>query len=101
MPPSERPIVIPISAGSLLGHDPLPPAQGGDTRMVPMVPVGEGKLLPCIWKSHAIKNGIDHGGQSIRVHECLLLASRDPLLTLRAEVAVESWQHFGHGPVEW
>lgn len=96
------PIIIPVSTNSLFKPDPLRPVQGGNTRLVPLIPIGEGKEhLPCIWKSHDVKDGTDSSGQTIRVYECLLLVSRNPVLTLRAEVAVEAWQHFSLGPVEW
>jgi len=99
--PSDHDVVIPISTGSVIGSDPLQTVHGGGTRMVPMVPVGEGRLLPCIWRSHSVKEGVDNTGRPIRVHECLLLVGRDPLLTLRAEVDVDAWKQFGSGPVEW
>jgi hypothetical protein len=33
--------------------------------------------------------------------ECLLLLSRDPPTVMRAEVALDAWQHFGECLVEW
>ena len=40
-------------------------------------------------------------GSKVPAYECLLLISRNPLTTIRAEVAADSWQHFGQGIVEW
>lgn len=94
-------IVIPISPGELFQSDPVRAVQGGNTRMVPLVPIGNGRLLPCIWKSHEVTTGNDPHDQPIRVHQCLLLVSREPLLTLRAEVEVEAWKQFTTGPIEW
>jgi len=91
---------IPIAPGNIFSADPQKPVEGGHSRFVPNVPVGDGErqiCLPCIWKSHKITKGRD----AEAVNECLLLISRDPITTLRAEVSVDSWQHFGRVLVEW
>jgi hypothetical protein len=95
-------VIIPIASESLFEEDSHRTVYGGGTRMVPMVPAGtDGTLLPCIWKSHTVTQGRDNDEQPIPVHECLLLVSRDPILTIRAEVHVDAWKQFARGPVEW
>lgn len=75
---------------------------GGGTRLVPMVPVGnDGTTLPCIWKSHYTVQAELGDGSKVLANECLLLLNRNPIATIRAEVAVEAWQHFSTGPIEW
>jgi len=92
---------IPISPGSLFRADRGAPVRGGHSRFVPMVPVSQDVSLPCIWRSHAVTQGLDNSNRPIRVHECLLLISRDPIVTMRAEVEVDAWQNFGEALVEW
>lgn len=100
-PPPNR-IEIPISGGDVLSPDPHHSISGGDTRIVRMVPVGDNKHLPCIWKSKYLVNDLDANGQSLRGHECLLLLSRNPLTTLRAIVDYrDDWQSFPTTVVEW
>lgn len=74
---------------------------GGRTRMVPIVPVGNGQALPCVWKSHYMIDVELADGTKGRGYECLLLISRKPIMTIRAEVVAEAWNSFGQGPVEW
>ena len=95
--------IIPIIArGELFEANDHETVRGGGTRLVPMVPVGEGKALPCIWKAHQSKPAdINNDGNLLPAFECLLLISRDPLQTIRAEVDVRAWAQFAHGPVEW
>lgn len=95
---------IPITGGDIFTEDPEKPVRGGHSRFVPNVPVGDGDkriFLPCIWKSHSVKHGQDASGSTITVNECLLLLSRDPITTIRGEVAVDAWQHFGNVLIEW
>lgn len=73
----------------------------GRRRLVPLVPVGNGQVLPCIWKSHYLVDVDLTDGSRARGYECLLLVSRRPLMTIRAEVASEVWNSLGQGPVEW
>jgi len=96
-------VVIPIIArGELFQKNDHEAVRGGGSRMVPMVPVGEGKELPCIWKSHKAKPcDINRDGNLLLAYECLLLISREPLQTIRAEIDVRAWEQFGSGPVEW
>lgn len=101
---AEETFDIPISRGNIFTADPEKPVQGGHSRFVPNVPVGDGErrmFLPCIWKSHKVTQGQDASGAAIQVNECLLLISRDPVTTIRGEVAVDAWQHFGNILVEW
>lgn len=95
--------VIPIEMGNtIFQRDEQRTVQGGGTRLVPLVPVSnDGSTMPCIWKSRYIIQAELADGNKVAAHECLLLVSRNPILTMRAEVAVDSWQHFGQGPVEW
>lgn len=99
----DRLVEIPISPGELFRADETRTVSGGNTRLVKMVPIGnDGKTrLPCVWRSHAVTGGIDANGNPIRINACLLLASKNPPLVLPAEVAVDAWQHFAEGPVEW
>jgi len=95
---------IPISAGNVFTEDPKNHVHGGHSRFVPHVPVGDGPTLvylPCLWRSHKITPGKDASGSNIAVNECLLLISRDPITTIRGEVAVDAWQHFGTVLIEW
>ena len=95
-------VEIPLTVGDVLAPDPARPLRGGNLRLVPLVPVGGGKTLPCIWKSHdvVLEETRDDGGKH-PANECLLLISRNPLLTLRAFAEVEAWKTFGEGVVEW
>lgn len=94
-------IVVPVSDVLGTGPEVVVVSKDERTRLVPHVPIGGGKFLPCLWKSHKITLSLDNNGLQNKVIECLLLVSRDPLLTLRAEVEVEAWQTFGNAPVEW
>jgi hypothetical protein len=95
-------IEIPVNTGSIFTIDKGRPVRGGGSRFVPMVPVGDkGDTLPCIWKSHYIIQAELADGSHVPANEALLLVSRNPILTMRAEVAVDSWQHFGQGLIEW
>ena len=94
---------IPISIpGKIFQIDNSAPVHGGGTRLVPFVPVGDdGSTLPCIWKSHTIIQATLSDGNHVPAFECLLLISRCPATVVRAEVPIDSWQHFRNGPVEW
>lgn len=96
-------IDIPVSVGDqIFAKDEKKTVSGGGTRLVPMVPIGDsGERLPCIWKSHYTVQAELSDGSKVPAHECLLLLGRNPLATIRAEVAVEAWQYFGTGPIEW
>ena len=95
-------IEIPIAGGPVFSPDERAPVRGGNLRVVPMVPVGnDGTRLPCIWKSHKTIQATLQDGSKVPACECLLLISRNPLTTIRAEVAADSWQHFERGIVEW
>lgn len=95
--------IIDISVGDqIFGKDESRTVSGGGTRLVPLVPLGSsGQLAPCIWKSHYTVQAVLADGSKVTANECLLLLGRNPLSTIRAEVAVDSWQHFQTGPVEW
>jgi hypothetical protein len=94
-------ITIPIS-GPVFSPVALQPVQGGNSRMVPMVPIGDrGERLPCMWKSHYIVQAELSDGSRVPANECLLLLSKNPITTIRAEVAVDAWQHFDTGIIEW
>jgi hypothetical protein len=91
-----------VARGELFEQSDREAVRGGGSRLVPMVPVGEGKTLPCIWKSHHPKPcDINQDGHPLPAFECLLLISRDPLQTIRAEIDVRAWAQFSSGPVEW
>jgi hypothetical protein len=96
-------ILIPINpTGPVFQANENITVRGGHARYVPMVPVGDdGTRLACIWKSHEIVQATLADGSKVPAYECLLLISRNPLTTIRAEVAADSWQHFGQGIVEW
>jgi hypothetical protein len=96
-------VEISVDAGELFRPDETRTVAGGGTRLVKMVPVDNiGKTrLPCIWRSRVVTDGFDIGGGKIRVNACLLLVSKNPPTVLAAEVAVDAWQHFPEGPVEW
>lgn len=94
-------IEIPVSIGDLLVPTSDQPARGGPTRVVPLVPIGNDQSAPCVWKSHEVTRGLDNSGNPIRVNECLLLISRNPVLTIRAEVEVDAWKNFPNSTVEW
>jgi len=95
------PIMIPGSDVLGPGPEVIVTSRSERNRLVPSVPVGGGKFLPCLWKSHRTTLSTDGSGNQIKVRECLLLVSRNPLLTLRAEVEVEAWKNFSTTPVEW
>jgi hypothetical protein len=95
-------IEIPIAGGPVFSPNERAPVRGGNLRYVPMVPVGDdGTRLPCIWKSHVTIQATLSDGSKVPARECLLLITRNPITTIRAEVAESSWQHFGQGLVEW
>lgn len=100
--PTDRPLVIPISTGDVFHPDDVLPVAGGNSRMVKMVPVGEGNHLPCIIRSHVVVT-IDNEGTALSApsNECLLLVSRNPYLTLRAYVETSAWRSFSEQPLEW
>jgi len=101
---ADEKIEIPIVRGNIFSVDPEKPVRGGHSRFVPNVPVGDGErqvFLPCIWRSHKITQGETADGSKIQVNECLLLISRDPVTTIRGEVAIDAWQHFGNVLIEW
>jgi hypothetical protein len=93
---------VPVSTVDVLSPDKV--GEGistrGRARMVPLVPVGNGTVLPCIWKSHYQVDVDLPDGTKGRGYEALLLVSRKPLMTLRAEVVAEAWDSFARGPVE-
>jgi hypothetical protein len=96
-------VEIPISSGDLFRPDETNTVAGGGTRLVKMVPIDEDghTRLPCIWRSRSAARGTDKHGSPIQVNACLLLASKSPPCVMAAEVAVDAWQHFQDGPVEW
>jgi hypothetical protein len=99
---ADEKIEIPVELGSIFKSDPSAPVRGGGSRFVPMIPVGnDGTAMPCLWKSHYVVQAELADGSKVPAHECLLLVSRKPILTMRAEVAVDAWQHFGTGLIEW
>jgi hypothetical protein len=93
---------IPIFTGPVFLRNEKDPVRGGNLRYVPMVPVGnDGTRLPCIWKSRETIQATLENGSKVPARECLLLISRNPITTIRAEVAESSWSHFGQVLVEW
>jgi hypothetical protein len=96
-------IPVSVSMGELFKPDEIRTVKGGGTRLVKMVPLdNEGKTkLPCIWRSHTVTEGTSGDGSKIKVNACLLLAAKNPPTVLPADVAVDAWQHFSDGPVEW
>ncbi len=99
---ADEKIEIPIELGSVFRESDRDPIHGGHSRFVPMVPVGnDGSCMPCIWKSHYTVLAQLSDGTKVPARECLLLVSRKPLLTMRAEIAESAFQHFGEVLVEW
>ena len=93
---------IPAEVGNIFRESDRGPVRGGHSRFVPMVPVGDkGDAMPCIWKSHYTIQAELSDGSKVPARECLLLVSRKPLLTMRAEIAESSFVHFGEVLVEW
>jgi hypothetical protein len=69
--------------------------------MVPVVktPVGP---MQVIWRSHETTMADVNGdGHPIPANECILLVSRNPLVTMRGEVDVKLWEHCELALVEW
>jgi hypothetical protein len=99
---TDRPLIISISPGDVVRQDDVRPVTGGNSRMVKMVPVGNGNHLPCIIRSRvAVTTDNDGRELSAPSNECLLLVSRDPYLTLRAYVETSAWRSFPEQPLEW
>lgn len=95
-------IEIPIDSGSIFKVNSQEPVRGGGSRFVPMVPVGnDGTAMPCLWRSHYVVQAVLSDGSKVPANECLLLVSRHPILTMRAEVAVDAWGSFGSALIEW
>jgi hypothetical protein len=73
----------------------------GKTRFVPVVVTPSGPLL-VIWRSHeTIMADVNGDGHPIAANECVVLVSRNPLVTMRAEVDVNLWNHCDQAVVEW
>ncbi len=97
-----NPTEITVISAPVFKPDEQNAVQGGDRRFVPRVPVGDaGETMLCMWKSHYIVQAELSDGSHVPANECLLLVSRNPLVTIRAEIAVDAWQHFGSGIIEW
>ena len=95
-------IEIPAEVGKIFREDPGAPVRGGHSRFVPLVPMGDkGDSMPCIWRSHYTIQAELANGSRVPARECLLLVSRKPLLTMRAEIAETSFQRFGEVLIEW
>jgi hypothetical protein len=94
-------IEIPVTAGNIFSEDPTRPVEGGHSRLVPAIPIGDGRVAPCLWKSHYTIQIEGPDGSKTTANECLLLIARNPLLTIRAEVASDAWPHFGRVTIEW
>jgi len=99
---ADESLEIPAKVGHIFREDQGSPVRGGHSRFVPLVPVGDkGDTMPCIWKSHYTIQAELSDGSKVPARECLLLVSRKPLLTMRAEISEDSFQHFGEVLVEW
>ena len=96
-------LVIDLGSESIFNESPDRAVSGGGTRYVPAIPVGnDGVIMPCIWRSHYTVQAELSDGSHVPANECLLLVSRKPLLTMRAEIAVAAWSNFNDKiPVEW
>jgi hypothetical protein len=95
-------LVVPIRPSEVFRPSRGSPVRGGHTRVVPAVPVGDdGSTAPCIWRSPRQVQMTAADGSKTPACECLLLLSRDPPTVMRAEVALDAWQHFGECLVEW
>jgi hypothetical protein len=95
-------LIIPIQgAGDLFKPLADRPVQGGGSRLVPGVPTPHG-VWPCIWKSHQISEAvIREGGKPERVYECILLTSKNPPQTIRAQIEAEGFKTFQPVAIEW
>jgi len=99
---SDHPLVIPISTGGVFRPEDTCPTRGGNSRMVKMVPVGDGNRLPCLIRSReAYTIDSDDLPLSAPSYECLLLVSRKPYLVMRAYVEVAAWPTLSEQPLEW
>lgn len=93
-------VVVPVAA-ELFTLEEVGHPRGGRTRLVPMVTTSVGRF-PVIWRSHkVIMADVNGDGKPIPAVECVLLVTRQPLVTMRAEVDVRAWEHLPEGPVEW
>lgn len=94
---SDQVIQIPVSTSPV---EAAHPGQG-KTRLVPVIRTPVGPML-CIWQSHkVIQADVNNDGHPIPARECVLLVTREPLVTMRAEVDLKAWEHFDQAPVEW
>lgn len=93
-------IEIPVNV-ELFTPEEIGCSRGGRTRLVPLVKTSVG-TFPVIWKSHeTVVADVNGDGHPIPAVECVLLVTRKPLVTMRAEVDVKAWEHLPQGPVEW
>ena len=96
------PTVIPIRPSEMFRPSAGAPVHGGNTRVVPAVPLGgDGSTAPCIWRSPRTIQMTSESGDKTPACECLLLVSKDPPTVMRAEVALDAWRSFGECLVEW
>jgi len=96
-----RPIIT-SGSSDIFRPDPRVPVQGGNARVVKLVPIGcDGSTAPCIWRSRKTLQIGQEDGSRVPGSECLLLINKDPPTVMRAEVPDVAWQHFQDGLVEW
>jgi hypothetical protein len=96
-------LIIDLTREPIFNESPDRTVSGGGTRFVPAIPVGnDGTIMPCIWRSRYLIQATLSDGSHVPAYECLLLVSRNPILTMRAEIAVAAWPNFTEKvPVEW
>lgn len=82
-----------------MGDGPI--VQGGERRMVPLIPTPFGSR-PAIWISRYCRyEAVEDGGPQLKVKKCVVLMSSDPPETGCITIEAEAIKLFPKVPVEW